>query len=121
RNTEIKNKKELLKARSDYSNYYVKLAFSDLDHSKTLEAMDNQIEGFLIKHIQSGESSLFLSGNNEVIVSPSAKKPGEYQITFFDEKGALSDSQRETIEEVLEVLKESGCVPLRKEFSEFVV
>lgn len=120
-NMEIKNKEDLLKAQEEYSNHYVKVAFSDEDFLESLEAMDKQTDDLLEKHVQSGESSLFLSGRNEVIVSPSAKNPGEYQITFFDKKGAVSDNQRETIEEVLKELKGNHCIPLRKEFAEFVV
>lgn len=120
KNIEIKNKEDLLKAQEVYSNHYVNLAFSDEDILGSLEAMDKQTDDLLEKHIQSGESSLFLSGRNEVVVSPSAKNPGKYQITFFDEKGAVSDNQRETIEEVLKELKGNHCIPLRKDFAEFV-
>lgn len=117
----IDTKQDLLELQSRFSDFDVQLAFSDEDHLETLKQMDDKTDELLKEHLQNSASSLFISGRNEVVVSPSAKLPGDYQITFFDEYGALSDNQRKTIEEVVRELKMNHCIPLRTGFSEFVV
>lgn len=119
--TEITDKQSLQRAQSLYSDLYVDLAFSAKDNEQLIVTMERQLNKSIKEYLMNNETSLFVSANQEIIVSPSAKKPGSFQLSFFDKNGPIMDLERDTKEEVFKELKVNFCTPLRNEFAQFIV
>lgn len=117
---EITDKSSLQKAQSLYSDLYVDLAFSTIDNEHLLVDMEDRLNKSINDYLMSSESSLYVSANQEIIVSPSAKNKESFQLTFFDKNGAIMDVECSTKDGVFKELKDNFCIPLRNEFSEFV-
>lgn len=114
----IDSKEDYKSALSSFNDICVDLYFGK-DTFTEAEAVDNRVMGW-IKEELSKEESVFISGNNEVLVTPSAKKPGYYQITTFDSKGAISDSQQPNIDKVLDYMFQNNIYPFKKEYAEHI-
>lgn len=115
---EIDSKESLKKGYShllDLSVYY----FYEADDSTAYKDISKEQEGIIERYLQEG-NQLFVSSRNEVLVTPSAKEQGSYQVTYFDEKGAVSDSQQETLAETVSYIRQNGILPLPKEQAEYL-
>ncbi len=120
-NTNINSKEKLKDGQSSFQDLIIHY-FYETDDTAIYEDFDNfqdEQNAIIHKYIIEG-NSLFLSGNNEVLVTPSSKNKGSYQLTYFDQTGAISDSQQESLESTLSYLKENNILPLNEEMAEFV-
>lgn len=73
----------------------------------------------LSKLLKNGHTA-FLSVDNEVLVTPSAKELGKHQITYFDRFGAKSDSQQDNLEMTVTYLIDNRILPINKEWLEYL-
>ncbi|MDN6409160.1 MAG: JAB domain-containing protein [Tetragenococcus halophilus] len=116
----ISNKSELLHAHNLLAGSYIDMVYDEEQGFNKIEEIDLERKSLFTRHLESRSASLFSNGVSEVIVSPSAKKEGMYQLTYFDKYGASMDSLRSSKEECVRELQSNHLVPLRKDFAEFV-
>lgn len=114
----IDSKESLKEGYSHLQDIAIHYLF-EMDDSTAYDNITKEQEDIIERHLIEG-NQLFFSARNEVLVTPSAKEQGSYQITYFDEKGAISDVQRETLTETVTYIRSNGLVPLPKEQAEYL-
>uniref|UniRef100_UPI00344CFA4F hypothetical protein n=1 Tax=Carnobacterium sp. TaxID=48221 RepID=UPI00344CFA4F len=107
--------REGYKHYQDIAIYY----FYESDNPDHFEKYENEQKRLLHKHIEDG-NQFFISNKNEVLVTPSAKNKGSYQITYFDKKGAISDSNKPDIDGTVDYLIRNAILPIDKNLAEIL-
>lgn len=117
-NYKIDSKSSLKEALSKLNDISIDMYFGNGTFQQA-ELIENKIRNLLKQEVQKG-TSCFLSIDNEVLISPSAKKNGYYQITYFDQKGPISDSQQPSLEKTVEYMSLNNIFPLKEEYVEYL-
>lgn len=114
----IEDKTSMVEAYRRYVNEYVAELFN-FPVSVAVKKTVDRYRGLVRELVESGHST-FIHGKQEVIVTESSKVPGQFQITYFDDKGPVMDATRENLEEVTRYILNNSIVPIRTEFLEIL-
>lgn len=114
----ISNKEKLFEAYSKLQELKVHSYF-ELNEFDKFDEIDKEQKNIVTNYLNEGNIT-FITRNDEVLVTPSAKEPGSYQITYFDEKGAKSDSQQENLEDTVDYLFMNNILPINKNELEYL-
>ena len=114
----IDSKESLLDAKQSYLN----VAFEQFYEQNKFEEFDHYLaqEKLIVSQYVKNEHKFFLSGENEVLLTKSSKDSGKYQLTFFDDKGAVSDKNLETLSDVTDYLIANNMIPANEEYAQFL-
>lgn len=72
------------------------------DHLDSLNELQSAVTNYTASKLESGEMPVFTSGDMTIIVTPSAKQDGLFQVTRYSKNGALGDSEYTSIEKAVE-------------------
>lgn len=116
--TTIDSKESMKEAYNHLQDLIVESFYEQNELDKFTEYETKQKTN-LFNLLKNGHTT-FLSVDNEVLVTPSAKEPGKRQITYFDRFGAKSDSQQDNLELTVTYLIENRILPIHKEWLEYL-
>lgn len=114
----IEDKTSMVEAYRRYVDEYV-VGLFNFPVPVAIKKTVDRYRALVRELVESGHST-FIHGNQEVIVTESSKIPGQYQITYFDEKGPIMDATRENLEEVTRYILSNSIVPIRTEYLEIL-
>ncbi|WP_395010405.1 LPD38 domain-containing protein, partial [Undibacterium sp.] len=72
------------------------------DHMDSLNELQSAVTNYTASKLESGEMPVFTSGELTIIVTPSAKQEGLFQVTRYSKNGAIGDSEYTSIEKAVE-------------------
>ena len=114
----IEDKTSMVEAYREYVNECVAELFKCPTPTVVKQTVD-RYRALVRELVESGHST-FIHGSQEVIVTESSKVPGQFQVTYFDEKGPIMDATRENVEELTRYILSSSIVPIRSEYLEII-
>ena len=114
----IEDKTSMVEAYREYVNECVAELFKYPTPTVVKQTVD-RYRSLVRELVESGHST-FIHGSQEVIVTESSKVPGQFQVTYFDEKGPVMDATRESVEELTRYILSSSIVPIRSEYLEII-
>lgn len=114
----IDSKESLLEAHQRY----LQLSFEQFYEHDNFEEFNRyqQLQKQMITYLVKDDHTVFLSGENEVLLTQSAKEDDKYQITFFDQRGAMSDKILDSLDGSINYLIENNIIPMKEEYVEFL-
>ena len=72
------------------------------DSVELLDELQSTVTNYTASKLESGEMPVFTSGELTIIVTPSAKQEGLFQVTRYSRNGAIGDSEYTSIEKAVE-------------------
>ncbi len=80
-----------------------------------VSARNNKTRNQVRPEIEGGQPVMLKQGDTAILITPSAKNPGEYQVTRYGESGVFGDSQYTDLEQLLQMEVHNGMTQVPAE------